>query len=107
MKSTSKIPISERVERLKQNFLKAKRVLTSERAQIVTEYYRHSNGEDILLRRANAFREVLEKIPVAIRPDELIVGSLTREERGSGFHPDYYYAWLEKELKTLWLQLKK
>ena len=101
MKSSNKIPISERVKRLKANVLNARRVLTSERCHIVTEYYKRSEGEPFLLRRANAFREVLEKIPVAIRDDELIVGSLTREERGSGFYPDYYYAWLENELSTL------
>lgn len=92
---------TERVEKLKQDILKANRELTSERSHIFTEYYKHSEGEPTILRRAHAYAEVLKKIPISIKDGELIVGSLTSKERGSGVFPEYDYAWLEEELDTI------
>jgi formate C-acetyltransferase len=87
-----RIPIEEinqvngmtpRVERLKQRYLEVKSQVAGDRAQLMLESYRETEGEHPVKRRAKAFRKVLEKIPIAIRDDELLVGAVTHFLRGA------------------------
>ena len=52
------------------------------RAELITESYKQTEGQPIVMRRALAFAHILENIPIIIRPDELIVGSSTIAPRG-------------------------
>lgn len=94
-------PLSERVKRLREAVLSSPIEITSQRSHIVTEYYKRSDGEPTVLRRARALKEVLENIPIAIWDDELIVGNLTNRRRGCLFYPEYSYRWLLRELGSV------
>ena len=63
-----------RIERLIQDYWKCKPEVDIERAVIYTESYKESEGEDVLLRRAKAFRAYCEKREVRIPEHQLIVG---------------------------------
>ena len=53
------------------------------------------------MRRAKAFYAICEKLPIIIRPDELIVGSNTIAPRGCQVFPEYSFSWLEDEFDTV------
>ncbi len=97
----TKATISERVKRLREATLATIGKVSADRSHIVTEYYKRSDGESAVLRRANAFKEVLKRIPIAIGDDELIVGSLTDRVRGVYFYPEYSYKFLKEEWDIL------
>ncbi|MCJ7709095.1 MAG: pyruvate formate lyase family protein, partial [Anaerolineales bacterium] len=67
--------VNERVDRLRRESLDAKPFVSTERAELMTEYYRQNTdlGSEPM-RRAQAFRHLMEHKTVYIGPDELIVG---------------------------------
>ncbi len=74
-----------RVQRLKQMVLDARSQICADRAELVTESYKLTEGEHPCKRRAKAMANVLAKMPIAIREGELIVGAPTPFVRGA--HP--------------------
>jgi formate C-acetyltransferase len=75
--------------------------IEADRAVLLTESYKKTEGEPIITRRAMAFRHILEHIPIIIREDELVVGSATRAPRGCQVFPEYSFEWLEAEFDTV------
>lgn len=76
-------------------------VIEADRAEIVTESYRETEDEPIVIRRAKAFKAICEKLPMVIRPMELIVGSNAIAPRGCQMFPEYSFEWMEKEYDTV------
>jgi len=99
--TSDRIMASERVKRLREATITAPLEITAERSHILTEYYRRSDDEPVVLRRAKAFKEVLQNIPIAIRVDELIVGGMTDRVRGLLFYPEFTWKFLQDEMETL------
>ena len=75
--------------------------IESDRAVLITESYKNTEGQPIITRRAKAFKHILENIPIVIREDELIVGSATKAARGCQVFPEYSFEWLEAEFDTV------
>src|SRR5581483_5509644 len=75
-------PGGGRVEMLKSRLDSAPpRTVCLERARLMTESYRRTEGEPALIRRAKAFGAVLEGIPIQIGAGELIVGNVASAPR--------------------------
>jgi pyruvate formate-lyase/glycerol dehydratase family glycyl radical enzyme len=67
--------ISERVKKLRQQSLETVPVLSSERAVLMTEFYRQQNRlESVPVQRAKAFQYLMEHKTICINEGELIVG---------------------------------
>ncbi len=67
--------MAERVARLRERSLEAVPTLSSERAELMTAFYReHNQLVSAPMRRALAFRHLMQHVSVYIGPDELIVG---------------------------------
>ncbi|MBR3993978.1 MAG: glycyl radical protein [Clostridia bacterium] len=75
--------------------------IEADRAVLLTESYMQTEGEPIVIRRAKAFKNILENIPVTIRPDELVVGSATVAPRSCQVFPEFSFEWLEAEFDTV------
>ena len=95
------LPKSERIPRMVAHLYAKMPEIESARARLLTESYRQTEGEPIVLRHAKAFAHILENIPIIIRPEELIVGSSTLAPRGCQTFPEYSYEWLEAEFDTV------
>lgn len=67
----------ERVERLKEHVLSAQPPLCIDRARLLTQSFKESEGEPIVLRRAKGLAKFLRECPIYIHEDELIVGDRT------------------------------
>lgn len=99
--NSSRIPKTERITRLVEHLYAKMPEIESARAVLLTESYRQTENEPLILRRAKAFAHILEHIPITIREDELVVGSSTLAPRGCQTFPEYSYEWLEQEFDTV------
>ena len=59
-----------------------------ERSRYLTKSFKTTNGQSMIVRRAEALRTILKNITLNIWDGELIVGSATSKEIGGGFYPD-------------------
>ena len=98
---TEPIKKSPRIDRLVAALYEKMPEIEADRAVLLTESYRQTEGEPIITRRAKAFCHILENIPITIREDELIVGSATKAPRGCQVFPEYSFEWLEAEFDTV------
>ncbi len=89
--------LTERVKRLREEIRKQPVYGDWERDNLLTEYWRQSDGEYIYLRRAKAFHKILTEKDIKIFDGELIVGAPTKYLSGGAFYPEYSCDWIEKE----------
>ena len=99
--NSAKCAKSERIELLKADLFATSPQIEADRAVLLTESYQQTEGEPMVLRRAKAFRNILENMPVTIRPHELVVGAATVSPRSCQIYPEFSYSWLEDEFETV------
>lgn len=75
--------------------------IEADRAYLLTESYKQTEQEPIILRRAKAFEHILKYIPITIRENELVAGSATKAPRGCQVFPEFSCSWLEEEFDTI------
>ena len=92
---------SPRIQRLVEHLYAKMPEIEASRALLLTESYKETEGQPMVMRRALAFAHILDNIPIIIRPDELIVGSSTIAPRGCQTYPEFSYSWLEAEFDTV------
>jgi len=80
--------VNERVRRLRQASLDAKPWLSRERAELMTEFYRHSRETSAPVRRALAFEYLMENKTIYIGDGELIVGERGPAPKGTPTYPE-------------------
>ena len=80
--------MNERVRRLRQASLDAKPWLSRERAELMTEFYRHSRETSAPVRRALAFEYLMENKTIYISDGELIVGERGPAPKGTPTYPE-------------------
>lgn len=98
---TEKIDKSPRIAGLIEHLFAKMPEIESDRAVFLTESYKKTEGQPMVLRRAKAFAHILDNLPITIRPMELVVGSTTKSPRSCQVFPEYSYSWLEDEFDTI------
>ena len=93
-------PSNERIRRLREQVLVDSYGLTSEKARLVAESYRETEGEPQILRRSKALARVLDRITIFIEEDELIVGNAASKPMAVELEYDYG-TWSDEELGAL------
>ena len=99
--NTAEIAPSERIPKLVADLYARMPEIESARAVLLTESYKETEGQPIVMRRAKAFAHILDNIPVIIRDGELVAGSTTIAPRGCQTYPEFSFAWLEAEFDTV------
>ncbi|MDV7143974.1 glycyl radical protein [Tropicimonas sp. TH_r6] len=92
---------TDRIKRLKEQILSARPHVESERAVLVTEAFKASEGLPAITRRAKAAEKIFNELPVTIRDDELIVGAITKNPRSTEICPEFSFDWVEAEFDTM------
>lgn len=90
-----------RVLKLKKQIVDAIPYVEEDRAVLVTESYKQTEGLPPVMRRAKAAEHIFNNLPVTIRDDELIVGAITKNPRSTEICPEFSYDWVEKEFDTM------
>jgi pyruvate formate-lyase/glycerol dehydratase family glycyl radical enzyme len=83
------MPVSERVARLRQQSQDAIPTLSSERAELITEFYQQEVGPmSAPVRRARAFEHLMEHKSIYIGQEELIVGEKGPAPKAAPTYPE-------------------
>ena len=93
--------ISKRLSKLRSKILNAPLKISTKRALLITESYKETEGEPVELRRAKAFKKILDNIPIWIDSDELIVSHANEGFRSASIFPEMHIEWLEDEIDNL------
>ncbi len=96
--------MNQRTEQLRRAINDARPRVCAERAVLITEAYRRTEGFPASYRRAHAFRHVLETMSIYIQEGELIVGNLATSPRAAPVYPEFSIQWLIDELETMALR---
>lgn len=92
---------SPRIPRLMDDLYQSLPEIEADRAVLITESYKETEGLPVITRRAKAFEKILDGIPIVIRPGELLLGSSSTKPRGCQTFPEYSFDWLEAEFDTV------
>ena len=92
---------TDRIIALKNKTLSSVRYLSIEQAKIITRIYQENESLPVILKRAKALAASLSEMPIAIDPEELIVGNRTPDIRAGVVFPEAGINWLKNELETL------
>jgi len=76
-------------------------LLSTERARLITESYKETEGLPIEIRRAKAFEKILSEMTIYILEGSLILGNSGPTPMGGKLYPEYGVKWLEDELDTI------
>lgn len=90
--------LSNRIQYLKDELFKEKREISLERSKLYTESWKKTEGEAVIIRRAKALKNILDKTKITIKPGELIVGDRTVKPRSGVVSPEMSPYWILNEL---------
>jgi len=69
-----------------------------DRARLLTQSYKETEGLPIVLRRAMALAKILENVRIYIGNGERIVGNTASTPDALVPYPEYYWRWLDKQI---------
>jgi len=90
-----------RVERVKGRFVEITPQICAERAQLITESYKETEGQPIAIRRAKSLEKILAGMSIFIAEDELVVGNHASTARSAPIFPEFSCKWIEEEFDRL------
>jgi len=91
--------MNERVAHLRKRIFSTEPEICSERAELITQSYKETEGMPMILRRAIALDRILSNMSIYILPGELIVGNQASKDRSAPIFPEYGIDWIEDELE--------
>ncbi|RKL61603.1 glycyl radical protein [Thermoanaerobacteraceae bacterium SP2] len=93
--------IESRIKYLKDESLNVIQEVCVERARYLTETYKSTVNEPMIIRRAKALKNILENMTVFIGSEELIVGNQASKLRAAPIFPEYAVDWIIQEIDEL------
>ncbi len=93
--------MTDRLKKIKENYLKAVPTITIYRALAFTQIAKENPGLPPIIMRAKAFRKACEEAPLLIQDNELIAGHPCGAPRAGAFSPDIAWRWTRDELDTI------
>jgi formate C-acetyltransferase len=92
---------SDRVKRVIERFMDTAPAVCPERAVLITESYKETEGQPMAIRRAKALEKILSGMSIFIQDDEIIVGNQCSMPRSAPIYPEFSCKWVEEELDRL------
>ncbi len=92
--------LSERIAAIKRRLLDTDPTICLERARIYTEVYRREIAQPVIVRRAIAISETLQRMSVHILDGELIVGNQASRSKAAPIFPEYAVNFLIEEIDS-------
>lgn len=90
--------VTDRIEKIRQNYISSKPAISYERARIWTESHQKTEGQAIPIRRATAFKDTCEQLEVKIFDGELIVGAIGEFRKCGILTPEFSWTWVDREM---------
>lgn len=92
--------MTDRIERIRQNYVNAKPAISYERALIWTESHKRTEGQHVAIRRAQAFYDTCAELTLHIFEGELIVGAVGEFRKCGILTPEFSWMWVDREMDT-------
>ncbi|MBW1911572.1 MAG: hypothetical protein JRI43_00110, partial [Deltaproteobacteria bacterium] len=70
-----------------------------ERPRLLTESYRETEGEPMVIRRAKALAHILDNMTIYIQPWERIVGNFASHPDAIQYYPELFSRWVDREIE--------
>lgn len=93
-------PVTDRVVKIREKYRTTRPSICIARYKIVTEFYRENPQLQGILKRAENFKNICEKLPVLINQDEVIVGWQATRYRSCALYPEISFGWFLDELNA-------
>ena len=90
--------LTQRIEKIRQNYVYAKPQISCERAAIWTQSYRKTAGKPVCIRSAQAFYDCCAQLGVHIFEGELIVGAIGEYRKCGILTPEFSWQWVDREM---------
>lgn len=90
--------LTERMNDFREELLETKASIDATRAVITTEAYKQHADKPIIVKRAYMLKSILEKMPIFIEKQTLIVGNQAKANRAAPIFPEYAMDWVIREL---------
>lgn len=90
--------LTDRIEKIRQNYVNAKPAISCERAFLWTESHKKTEGQHVAIRRAQAFYDTCAGISVHIFEGELIVGVVGEFRKCGILTPEFSWLWVDREM---------
>ncbi|ENY99701.1 PFL2/glycerol dehydratase family glycyl radical enzyme [Clostridium thermobutyricum] len=90
--------LTERMNDFREELLETKASIDATRAVITTEAYKQHADKPIIVKRAYMLKNILEKMPIFIEKQTLIVGNQAKANRAAPIFPEYAMDWVIREL---------
>jgi choline trimethylamine-lyase len=101
MTSFERYGSTPRIQRLRNQYTRARVDVSLDRALTYTRVYQQTAAEPMVLRRAKAFKAYCNTKPIRIGKDELIVASAGDRPRVAVICPEIHASWFDSELETV------
>lgn len=92
---------SPRIQGLIDELYKNSPEIEAECALLITTSFKETENQPMVIRHARAFAKIMNEMQIVIRPNELIVGNLTKTPRGAQIFPEFSNKWLEEDFDRL------
>jgi len=90
--------LTERIEKIRQNYVNSKPAISTERAYIWTNSEKKNEGKSVAIRSAQAFYDTCNELSVHIFEGELIVGAIGEHRKCGILTPEFSWKWVDKEM---------
>ena len=90
--------LTERMNNFREELLNTKASIDATRAILTTESYKEHADKPLIVKRAYMLKNILEKMPIFIEPQTMIVGNQAKTNRAAPIFPEYAMDWVIKEL---------
>ena len=90
----------ERIGRFQNKMFQRKATICPQRAEIFTACYQKNEDKPIIIRKALAFKEVLENMDIYVEEDSLILGNQASKNFAAPVFPEYSFEWVISELDS-------
>ncbi len=90
--------LTDRIEKIRQDYINTKPAISYERAWIWTESHKKTEGLPICIRRARAFYDTCDQLKVHIFDGELIVGAVGEFRKCGILTPEFSWLWVDREM---------
>lgn len=90
--------MTERIKTYRERILKTKPTICTERAFFYTRAYDEHKNKPVIIKRAYALKNTLEKMSIRIEPEDLIVGNHSTAIYAAPIFPEYAVEWIRDEI---------
>lgn len=90
--------LTDRMYDFREELLETKASIDATRAILTTEAYREHADKPTIVKRAYMLKNILDKMPIFIEKQTLIVGNQAKANRAAPIFPEYAMDWVIREL---------